>query len=259
MSKQPANPLLTAALEYARLGWPVIPLHHPVDGQCSCGDSTCTHQGKHPRIRRWQHQATCNEATIKKWWASWPNANVGIATGDHLLVIDHDHGELPGEAPTGPVVKTSKGRHYYVQAPNVIVENWVKVNGTGLDLRTSGGLVVAPPSVHISGERYEWINPPEGTLPPAPTWLLDLIAKQAPPPPEPSPDPSQGGGVAPYARAALENERDKVHRAPHGQRNEQLNRSAFALGTLVGAGALDENTVAETLIAAAVVTGVSVN
>lgn len=40
--------------------------------------------------------------------------------------------------------------------------------------------------------------------------------------------------------------------APEGQRNATLNRAAFSLGTLVGAGALDEHVVVEALAAAAV-------
>jgi hypothetical protein len=41
--------LLTSALDYARRGWPVFPLHHPVNGHCSCGKSDCSNIGKHPR------------------------------------------------------------------------------------------------------------------------------------------------------------------------------------------------------------------
>jgi hypothetical protein len=42
-----------------------------------------------------------------------------------------------------------------------------------------------------------------------------------------------------------------VHGAGPGRRNDQLNRSAFNLGTLVGAGHLDEAEVANALLIAA--------
>jgi putative DNA primase/helicase len=47
-------------------------------------------------------------------------------------------------------------------------------------------------------------------------------------------------------------------RAPEGRRNDQLNRSAFSLGTLIGAGMIDRGTVERSLIGAAAAAGLSV-
>ncbi|OPY54061.1 MAG: hypothetical protein A4E48_00447 [Methanosaeta sp. PtaU1.Bin060] len=54
-----------------------------------------------------------------------------------------------------------------------------------------------------------------------------------------------------YAEAALRGEVEKVRSAPVGQRNEQLNDSAFALGQLVAAGALSESEVVQALASVA--------
>jgi hypothetical protein len=54
-----------------------------------------------------------------------------------------------------------------------------------------------------------------------------------------------------YAEAALAAEADRVARAPVGARNDTLNRAAFALGRLVGAGLLDEASVRRELARAA--------
>ena len=56
------------------------------------------------------------------------------------------------------------------------------------------------------------------------------------------------GDISPaYAAAALRNELDRVLRARPGTRNDTLNRAAFALGRLVGAGALDQATAVDEL------------
>jgi len=54
-----------------------------------------------------------------------------------------------------------------------------------------------------------------------------------------------------YGRAALVAESDRVASAPVGTRNDTLNRAAFALGRLVGAGLLDPGDVVRELDAAA--------
>ena len=74
-----ATRLLSAALQYAKVqGWRVFPVD-PVDG-------------KRPKIGRWQDKATTNAEQIRAWWQAWPNANIGIATGERsgIWVLDVD-------------------------------------------------------------------------------------------------------------------------------------------------------------------------
>lgn len=56
-----------------------------------------------------------------------------------------------------------------------------------------------------------------------------------------------GNGHDPYATAALHSEIGALMLATDGKRNTQLNKSAYALGQLIGAGALDRSSV-ETLL-----------
>ncbi|NCC30561.1 MAG: hypothetical protein EOM24_00900 [Chloroflexia bacterium] len=250
--------LWDAARFYADLGWRVVPLHTPnSQGQCSCGDPACDHVGKHPRIRNWQKRASNNQTDIDKWWNQWPDANVGIATYG-MIVVDQDRGELPGDLPECPTVQTAKGYHYYLRKPEGIeITNRVDVDRLGFDIRTDNGLVVAPPSKHASGILYDWLYPTGPTLPDPPKWLLDLITKSAEPiQPEPLPNPTQGGAGG-YVEVAVQRECTKVRNAPSGQRNDQLNKRAFALGTLVGGGELDEESTAEKLFEAALEAGMS--
>jgi hypothetical protein len=58
-----------------------------------------------------------------------------------------------------------------------------------------------------------------------------------------------------WARAALDGELESLRTAREGTRNHTLNRVAYRLGQLVGAGQLDEPDVAHRLIDAAVAIG----
>ena len=81
---------LDAALSYAARGWSVFPLHSVTKGRCSCRREECPSSGKHPRTQHGLRDATKNEETIRGRWEQWPNANVGVVTGEFsgLLVLD---------------------------------------------------------------------------------------------------------------------------------------------------------------------------
>src|SRR5262249_11756881 len=83
MSKKPPHDLLTAALRYAELGLSVVPVHSiNGDGWCSCRDGkSCASAGKHPRTQNGIYDATRDPDKIESFWARWPDANIGIATG----------------------------------------------------------------------------------------------------------------------------------------------------------------------------------
>ena len=58
-----------------------------------------------------------------------------------------------------------------------------------------------------------------------------------------------------YAAAALKNEIERVLETAEGSRNDQLNRSSFALGQLVGSGLLELDEVVERLCQAGTAVG----
>jgi putative DNA primase/helicase len=117
-------------------------------------------------------------------------ANVAIATGAGLVVLDHDprsggddglatlraeHGDLPAT----PTVRTgSGGTHWYFAHRGGRVGNRAGLY-PGIDVRADGGFVVAPPSVHRSGNRYEWMRG-AAMLAPVPEWLI-AACRPAPP------------------------------------------------------------------------------
>lgn len=163
--------LLKAALDYARLGWSVIPIEP---------------RGKRPLIRWQVYQYRRPEVTeVADWFGRWPDANLAVVTGvvSGLVVLDVDpghggdeslaaleraHGTCPDtvEALTG-----GGGRHRYFAHPGEITRNRVGI-APGIDLRGDGGYVVAPPSVHATGESYRWVRAPEVCpLASLPQWL----------------------------------------------------------------------------------------
>ena len=81
--------MLDEALQYAARGWRVFPLHDTSSGKCSCGKA-CASPGKHPRTRHGVKDATTDAKQILAWWKRWPRANIGLATGSGLVVIDID-------------------------------------------------------------------------------------------------------------------------------------------------------------------------
>ena len=91
------NPLLTAALGYAARGWPVFPVRGISDGQCTCGNSKCASPGKHPHTKNGLDAATTDKGTIRAWWAKWPDANIGLPTGEFFDVLDIDTQEAASE------------------------------------------------------------------------------------------------------------------------------------------------------------------
>jgi hypothetical protein len=249
---------LAAALAYAADGIPVLPLHAPrPGGGCSCGRTDCDRPGKHPR---WHHRlitaglrdASTDPELLRRWWRTWPDANVGLRTGVTVDVCDVDTPrglaalrELIGG--TGiPLVRTgSGGWHLYFAATGA--HNRVRLL-PGVDWRGDGGYVVAPPSRHASGRRYRWVRPVVDAAPRCPAALLRLVT--APPAPPAGP-PIAVHDVARYAAAALTHEATRVADAPVGERNNTLYRAARNLGELAAAEMLDDREVTAVLTDAA--------
>ena len=268
---EPVDPrrLVEVALRYAEHGWPVLPLHTPQRRGCSCTATDCGSAGKHPRTSRGVHDASTDPDQIQAWWTRWPQANLGVATGatSRLVVLDIDLPDGPAslarlEADHGALPQTceqrtgSGGRQLLFAHPGEAVRNRSRLL-PGIDLRADGGYIVVPPSVHATGSRYQW----RGRIPPAelPGWLLALLDRSRTPavgvvemaaPTLPTDGPQQR-----YVAAALRRELASLAAAVEGSRNDTLNRAAFNLGQLAGAGLIDRDHVAAELEQAAARTG----
>lgn len=191
---------LDFALAYAARGWAVLALWWGEDGICACPrGSECESAGKHPIAFIGKRaicpngvkDATLDPERISQWWARVPDANVGIATGaaSGLVVLDSDPrnggdeslvilaNSMPGGLPETPrSITGSGGEHLLFAAPAGRVANFKGRDWgfPGLDVKGDGGYIVAPPSLHVSGRRYQWdggAHPDDLALAPLPTAL----------------------------------------------------------------------------------------
>lgn len=197
-----------AALQCAAAGLRVHPLYMVDERlQCSCWrGAECPEKarGKHPRLGAWQTAATADVEQVARWWAEWPEAGIGIATGrgSRMWVLDCDGDEAlawyrdrcreHGLVRTVGV-RTGRGRHFWFEWPTAEGVNIRNAQGIvpGVDVRGEGGYVIGPPTRHRSGARYELLTSGAyGEVPrQAPAWLLELV-KEKPKPPPPPPRPS---------------------------------------------------------------------
>ena len=117
---------------------------------------------KQPLISWKKYQDTrVSREDLYKWYEESPYLNVGIITNG-LVIVDADKDEAVlwcHENLSTPVVsKTAKGKHYYFSKPQDFqISNSVN-SELGIDIRATGGFVVAPPSVHGSGLVYRWAS-----------------------------------------------------------------------------------------------------
>jgi hypothetical protein len=248
-----SSPVFGWALSYAARGLAVFPLRE---------------RSKIPATEHGCKDATTALDMIAAWWTAHPRANVGVATGEasNLAVIDIDGAqgerslaELSIEAdeliPDTWMSVTGRGCHLWFRHDGAPTRNSAGKLGKGLDVRSDGGYVVAPPSVHPGGTVYTFVGDRHRKLQPSPSWLQ-------PPQNEPlrameNPSryvPGMTGRGDRYVRTALEAEVESVRVAPVGSRNERLNRASYAVARFCPE-SLSAREAGEALLAAALAAG----
>ncbi len=164
---------LDYALAYAAAGWQIFPVG----------------LDKKPLVK-WKDGATSDPSVVTDWWSSWPDAGIGLATGQRsggIVVLDVDvkDGKNGRESlarlvldnedlPEGLESCTaSGGSHLFFHTPHTIGNSRSKL-GDGLDVRGDGGYVVLPSGPDANGvERYRWLNDEEPLE--LPDWLAKLM------------------------------------------------------------------------------------
>lgn len=165
------NVLASHALAYGRAGLHVLPLMP---------------REKRPHGQLVPHgkdDASTDLGRISEWWDRCPDANVGVRPPSGAVVLDVDvqhnghvtlrrlleqHGPLPRtwQSDTG-----SGGLHLWLWASGEFRGQL----GRGIDIKTSRGYLVMPPSIHPNGRRYTWAT--DDRIARAPRWLLPLLHK----------------------------------------------------------------------------------
>ena len=175
---------LPTALDYANRGWRVVPIR---PGE------------KRPALTNWTVTASKDPQQITEWFTGpFADHGIGIATGPEsgIFVLDVDitdtkcgdetlndleqqYGRLPE---TLIAITGSGGWHIYLNyPPNLEIRNDAgRRLGPGLDIRGTGGQVVAPPTIHPNGNAYQWDQGCQ-TIADAPPWLLQLLTAHTEP------------------------------------------------------------------------------
>lgn len=193
--------LIAAAEKYAAADLCVLPLHTVRDdGSCSCGKRDCSSVGKHPvahLVPRGLKDATTDVSRLRVWWQKrdW---NVGVVPGPGFVVLDVDP-RKPGELDritkivdrygdfahtlrmaTGRYEvdgTTLRGHHYWFRLPSGVGAIGGKVEG--IEVKSTGGYVVMPPSRHASGVDYEVEHGSLSSVADAPLWLIGSAPRGA--------------------------------------------------------------------------------
>lgn len=196
---------LTQALVYGRDGWRVLPVRE---------------KGKAPSCKHGVNDATCDTNRIRRWWNRHPRANIGIAVPRGYVVLDLDsedalqairHQKL--SLPATPWAKTGRGMHLWYATGDAPVKNKVGLF-EGIDVRASGGYVVAPPSVHPSGAIYRWEEEfQRSAIARCPDWLLEEVRGKR---------SSAGAKITPPGRTPEDWERTISAPVAEGRRNQTL-------------------------------------
>lgn len=148
---------LDMALEYRRRGWSVIP---QIPGQ------------KKPPIKWKEFQETRPaESEIRDWWRQWPDAGIAVIAGplSDVLVVDVDSKEAHevllerlGNLPDTPSVKSGSCEpnryHMFFKHPPIETKAQATPWHPKLEFRGHRSLTILPPSLHKSGNRYEWFD-----------------------------------------------------------------------------------------------------
>jgi hypothetical protein len=186
----------------AGFGWasyrtPVLPLYGIDErGRCQCGDRSCRHAGKHPipeHAKSGVRSATTDRARLHYILSIDDSVNLGIRMGTPrgarpLVALDVDPRsggvaaferlqEDIGEIPRTLTISTGSGGQHLLFAlpPSTHIPS--QLLGPGLELKATGSYLVAAPSRHASGKRYEILDdhPPILLLDP----LLTLVQQGA--------------------------------------------------------------------------------
>ncbi len=178
--------------------------------------------------------------------------------------------KLQAEWPTSMQRTPTGGIHFLYMLPRAgpALTNSSGALPVGFDVRVAGYILLTPSVCIYHGDEarakgvedgfvgdYAWLDgfkPYEFPPQPLPDFILDLLRtkparKTGAPPPQAREGVSTGSLNGNYAKAALSGELDLLAKTPVGQRNEQLNKSTFALSQLVAGGELDESEVVQKL------------
>ena len=280
------NGMVEHALDYARRGLPVFPCDPATKRPLAPREKDAA--GRPIPKTGGFYKASTDQSAVREMWRRYPNAMIGLQMGPEagVFALDPDAPKQPGDpdglaawqslaeahgyrSHTHTHLSPRGGCHLLFNYPSdVEITNSPGRLPPGIDVRGAGGYVIAPPSRTADGREYRLEEPEHAFhFEDAPAFLLELLKKAKPlqkersegPRPVRNPDAERFDAADHrtsdlsdrYVAVAVQRECDTITGAMIGGRNNALNRAAFNLGTIVGAGRLDAGEATRVLLGTA--------
>jgi hypothetical protein len=213
----------------------------------------CRPDNKKPYTAHGFKDAATDPAIIAEWWKKWPEALVGIPTGEKFVVLDLDLQHPEAQAwyarANLPITRThitrSGGRHLFFKPRDDFKNSAGKIEH-GVDTRGAGGYIIWWPA-----HGFDFMH--ARILEEIPEWVMRKLN-----PPQPV-----ASSVVPFARKQLRCDKDLepvirvILRAKEGERNTATFWAACRLAEHVHAGQVSRNDMVGIIVEAAGRTGLS--
>lgn len=188
-------------------------------------------------------------------WRRQPSALISIVTGERSGVVGLAIDVRPNGSgfdgldeigvsfhPETPTAHSPRGGcHLLFAWPGHYVKTIAGKLGRHLDIRGDGGSVILPPGPGRHWDPHLGLDVPIAPMPP---WM----ALPEPERPRASSRPAVPQALSRYGEAALDHAVKAILMAPNGAQRDTLNCECFAIGGLVGGGALPSATALELLL-----------
>ena len=146
--------MLESAIGYAARGWIIHRVHPPT--------AKVSSPGKQPVDNEWQKVTTPpTDAKLKQWFDNGAY-NIGLLCGEAsgVTVIDLDRmifADIFDGVDTLRSSRTAGRSHVFFKYNPRLKAS--KHHNLGIEVLTTGNNVILPPSVHVSGDVYQWNDP----------------------------------------------------------------------------------------------------
>ena len=174
---EPLVPITQAIAEYLERGWSIVP---QLPGAKMPLVKWKEFQERRPTLAEWNG-----------WIERWPDAGIAVVLGpvSNLVAVDCD-GEAAyralidviGTIPEAPMAVSGSGApykfHLYFRDPGIATKAKFTPWQENLEFRGNRGIIVLPPSLHRSGNRYAWVrgrSPAQIALPDVPDSILEAL------------------------------------------------------------------------------------
>ena len=238
------NNMWTQALKLARKGIPVFPCRN-------CPDDRA--KDKTPLTRNGFKDATCDPDIIHGWWTRWPDALIGVPTGERFVVVDADLQHADAQEWYGranlPVTRkhaTRSGGRHLLFKPHEAVRCTAGKIWPHIDTRGIGGYIIWWPACGLEVLHAD-------VLAPVPDWILEKLRAE----PAPLPAASSKPLSSEQAQRKLDGIIRTIVQAREGERNHVTFWGACRLAEMTADGSLGRDSAIALTIEAASRNGLS--